>query len=763
MVWATVLALDRRTWGFLMGPVCGLSRVVAGSSRSTRRGAAVLGVALALGLATASPAAASVWTAAANVSEEGQSAYGPQVAVDAAGEATVVWTRYNGSNDVVQAAVKPAGEPWGQPATLSKAGQEASEPQVAVDAAGDATVVWRRFNGSNYIVQAAVRPAGAPWGNSATLSEAGQNASDPHIAVDTAGDAIAVWTRYNGSNGVVQAAVKPAGEPWGTTTTVSEAGQEASEPQVAVDAAGDASAVWTRYNGFYGGQGNYVVQDAVKPAGEPWGEPATLSEESQDEGLEPRLAVDAAGDATAVWKRFIYGCCRLVQAAVKPVGEPWGTTTTLEAGGDPRVGVDAAGDATAVWTGYYGPGDVVRAAVKPAGEPWGTTATISEDEVLFGPEVTVNAAGEATAVWTRYIGFGYGHFIVQAAQYSSSTAFTIETLQKLSTESTYTSNELTGEVGDTVDYEVIVKNTGDTSLKFGALKDSGCENISPGGATELEASKEETFTCTHELTGLVKYGNEASIIGNEGTGTKTSNRVTVNGRESAPTYVSSTYEEVTSDSATFTAVLDPNGLHTQVDFFVSHANSQAFEYDELVPASNEDQTVHVHVGGMTSGCTYRLEVEAFNNDGSTPREYVGAIHTTGKHHKQCNLPVERERPGIYERRASDINSHKGLLEATIDPDGERSTYEFLLYYQACQGAGCPPESEAHSVVAGGVIKAGYGLVKVKARPRVKPGCEYAFGLSTSNALGTNALEDWWEGPWFTTYAEGLTEAHSCTP
>jgi hypothetical protein len=680
--------------------------------------------------------------------------------VDAAGDAFAVWKRSNGSNEVVQASVKPAGEPWGKPANLSAAGQEASEPQVAVDPAGDAIVVWRRSNGSNYIVQAAAKPAGEAWGKPANLSEPGQEASTPQVAVDAAGDATAVWTRNNGSNYVVQAAVKPAREYWGTATTLSEAGHEASEPEVAENAAGDATAVWTRYNGrSSSGYSYYVVEGAVKLAGQPWGGPATVSEEGQEEGLEPQVAVDAAGKATAVWKRFVYGCCRLVQAALKPAGEAWGPSATLSDGSAPRVAVDTAGDATAVWEAEYGR---VEAAVKPAGEAWGITARLSEGEANYGPDVAVNGRGEATAVWRHYTGGGYGNYIVQAAQYSNAP-FSIEKLQKLSTESTYTSNQLTGEVGDTVDYEIIVKNTGNTSRKFGPLKDSGCENISPSGATELEASKEETFTCTHKLTGLVKYGNEASITSNEGAGTKTSNRVTVNGRASAPTIVRAKSERVTSTSANFTAILNPNGLRTQVDFFVSHGSSQRFEYDTLVPASNEDQTAHVHVGGMSPGCTYRLEVEAFNSDGSTPREYVGEIHTRGTTQTQCNLPVARERPGIYGHWASDINSHEGLLEATINPDGKLSKYEFLLYYKACQGAGCPKEYEAHSVVAKGVIKAGYGQVTVTARPQVKPGCEYAFGLSTSNALGTNALEAWWEGPSFTTYAEGLAEAHSCTP
>jgi hypothetical protein len=621
--------------------------------RATRRGVAVFGVALALGLAAASPATAAVWTGVSNISEEGQSAYAPEVAVDAAGDATAVWTRNNGSNDVVQTAIKPAGGSWGSPATLSEAGQEASEPQIAVapsggaiavwarydgsddvvqavvkpaggswgspttlseagenatepqiavDGAGDATVVWRRYDGSDDVVQAVVRPAGGSWGSSATLSEAGENATEPHVAVDGTGDATVVWRRFDGSNYVVQAAVKPAGETWGATSTVSEVGREASQPQVAVDAAGGATVVWTRYDGLsYGGYSNYDVQAAVKPAGAAWEEPVAVSEESQEEGLEPQVAMDAAGNATAIWKRFIYGESRLIETAAKPVGKPWETPTTFEAGGEPRIEVNAAGDAAAVWTTYHGPGDIVQASVKPVGQPWVKPAAVSEDE-SSAPQVAVNAAGDATAVWTRYIGFGYGKSIVQAAQYSPSTAYTIETLQKLSTEPTYTKTELNGEVGGTVDYETIVKNTGSRSLKFGALKDSACEGISPAGSTELEASQEKTFTCTHKLTAFVKYSNEASIEGNEKTGTKTSDSVTV---ALAPVYEAAAG---TPDSASGSCAESRTGVFACPDLRVAVADANANPGSTIKLQRGVYQLGEAH--GYTSGAHAFLEITA---------------------------------------------------------------------------------------------------------------------------------------------------------
>ena len=44
---------------------------------------------------------------------------------------------------------------WSTPTNLSAAGQNALLPQVAVDAAGNAFAVWRRFDGARWIVQSA--------------------------------------------------------------------------------------------------------------------------------------------------------------------------------------------------------------------------------------------------------------------------------------------------------------------------------------------------------------------------------------------------------------------------------------------------------------------------------------------------------------------------------------------------------------------------------------------------------------------------------
>ena len=91
-------------------------------------------------------------------------------------------------------------------------------------------------------------------------------------------------------------------------------------------------------------------------------------------------------------------------------------------------------------------------------------------------------------------------------------SFTIEKLQKARRRSELHEVEADrGEVGETVDYEIIVKNTGNVALKFKPLSDAGCTGITPSGEETVAAiGGEQTYTCDHMLTSTGVYGNEAT-------------------------------------------------------------------------------------------------------------------------------------------------------------------------------------------------------------------------------------------------------------
>ena len=153
------------------------------------------------------------------------------------------------------AAAAPA---WLAPTDLSAPGRDAVEPQVAVDAGGDTVAVWGRSNGSDFIIQASSRPAGGAWTPPVDLSAVGRSATEPQVAIGPGGSAVAVWARTNGAHVVIQGASKPAGGAWTPALDLSDSERTAGEPQVAIDSAGRAVAVWQRSDGF-----NTIVQSCL--------------------------------------------------------------------------------------------------------------------------------------------------------------------------------------------------------------------------------------------------------------------------------------------------------------------------------------------------------------------------------------------------------------------------------------------------------------------------------------------------------------------
>ncbi len=342
--------------------------------------------------------AGGTWGAPVTLSAGGENSFAPDVAVDAQGDATAVWERSTGigGDTVQQAAFRPAAGVWQAPVDVSAAGKTADRVAVAVDPQGDATALWDIFTGANYIMQAASRPAGGAWGLAVDLTGSGGDAVWPQASYDAHGDVTAVWYRSQGANLIVQAASRPAGGVWQSAIDLSLPGT-ATEPQVAVDPRGDATAVWLRSNGA-----NPIVQAAVLPAGGVWQSAVDLSTAGQSADA-PQVAVDAQGNATAVWDRS-NGANTIVQAAQRPAGGSWQAPVDLSVGGADallaQVAVDPQGDAVAVWYRRNGTDWIVQAAQRPAGGSWQAPVDLADSGSLAPlPQVAVDGHGNATAVW----------------------------------------------------------------------------------------------------------------------------------------------------------------------------------------------------------------------------------------------------------------------------------------------------------------------------------------------------------------------------
>src|SRR5262245_40947562 len=99
----------------------------------------------------------------------------------------------------IAAIADPARAAFGAPVTVSVAGRDADNAQVAVNAAGNGVVAWRRYDGAHWRAQARTVSATGSLGVIQTLSDAGQDAGAVHVAVDATGAGRVVWQRFDGS------------------------------------------------------------------------------------------------------------------------------------------------------------------------------------------------------------------------------------------------------------------------------------------------------------------------------------------------------------------------------------------------------------------------------------------------------------------------------------------------------------------------------------------------------------------------------------
>jgi hypothetical protein len=395
-----------------------------GSSRAMGRrvvsaGAAV--VVLVLLFATSALAAAG-WQEPIDLSAPASGADEPQLAVDPSGDAVAVWDLVQGSTGVVQAAFRPAGGTWQPAVDLSAPDHSSLHARVAIDALGDAIAVWGHYDGTALVIQSSVRPSGGSWQAPATLTTDDREAQEPDVALDPHGDAVAVWRRSDGSEAVAQSSYRPAGSgAWQPAVDLSLPGQNAHAPEVQLDQQGNAVAVWE-----YGFRecselepecANPVIQSSYRAAstGE-WQQPVALSAAG---AFTPRLAVDAAGNAAAVWEQSNGFEGYVVESANRPAATGlWQEPVDVSAGmrgDDAKIAFDPQGDAFALWTHYAGESGVAWGAERAAADAsWQEPIELSPEE-SGGAEAQIafDREGDAIVVWQHFT--GGANFVIESS------------------------------------------------------------------------------------------------------------------------------------------------------------------------------------------------------------------------------------------------------------------------------------------------------------------------------------------------------------
>jgi hypothetical protein len=361
-----------------------------------------------LGVITAAPAIAATvdWSTPANLSEAGQSASDHQIAIDGSGNVVAVWLRFDAdSNNIAQSSWSDdGGASWTAPVNLSEPGEWASDVRVAVDGSGVGHAVWSRSDGSNTRVQYSRSvDGGVNWSDPVNLSTAGENSRNPEFTLDGSGSLIAVWRGDNGDYDIIQSSRSTnSGASWSTPVDLSLTGQDADSPRVSADGSGNAVAVWRRSDGDY----DIIQSSRSSNGGLSWSTPENLSESGQD-AEHPRIAVDGSSNAVAVWRRDD-GSDDIVQSSrLVAGGVSWSTPVNVSPTGiqsaTPRIAFDESGNAVAVWRLADVGGTIIQSSrLAAGGSGWSTPEQLSVSGFSSdNPQVAANESGNAVAVWQQ--------------------------------------------------------------------------------------------------------------------------------------------------------------------------------------------------------------------------------------------------------------------------------------------------------------------------------------------------------------------------
>lgn len=334
------------------------------------------------------------WSAPTDITPIGDFSSSPKLAVAGNGGAVAVFQNFN--TGAIQGAVTSCGNNWTPTADLVVSAQ-AFDPIVAIDDDGNAVAIWRASSGGDTILQGATLAAGSLiWVSTTDLSSTGQAVAHD-IAMNANGEAVAVWSDTPG--GIVLAATLASGSGvWvPATAPLSQPLQPGFNPQVAIDPSGNAVAVWQT-----NGPGAVIRGSLLAAGSSTWIPTTDLT--SADFSEIPQVAVDAAGNAVAVW-RTINGA---LNEAIHAARLPFGSTVWIPTGDvapfsvtlvtDQQVAMNLAGAAIASWFEFSGGNTSVRAAILPIGSNTWTPTDLLLPDTSFA-RIAIDPAGNAVAAW----------------------------------------------------------------------------------------------------------------------------------------------------------------------------------------------------------------------------------------------------------------------------------------------------------------------------------------------------------------------------
>lgn len=341
----------------------------------------------------------------------------PQIAVDAAGNLTAVWTSGAEGSRSIRSAFRPAGGSWETPFNRMTSSFDCRDPRLAVNPAGAAVVIAdceKEIGGATHVaIRAAYRPA-ASWNASSELPGSA-GGKDARVGIDNSGNARAVWA---GSGSTVQSSYKAAAAgTWSAVAQqVSTVGKLAFNPNVGVSPAGYAFAVWReKREGPVVGDPVVHVKISSSLKGAAWSTPFNLTVDTGSGAVtpvtegEPQIAINAGAERMMAWSFAGTNATmgeRTAFSDTSGLSEPIQFISEAPAHVEiPQIAIDGQARGIATWRSFNsGEGFRIKASTTSTRTGAWASPTILADlaaglSVGAIPDVAADPAGDATVVW----------------------------------------------------------------------------------------------------------------------------------------------------------------------------------------------------------------------------------------------------------------------------------------------------------------------------------------------------------------------------
>lgn len=265
------------------------------------------------------------------------------------------------------------------------------------------------------------------WTPAAVLDETVSDFARVDLGMDANGGAIAIWSRrtergLSATDYTIWAGRFAPGEGWEAPTKLGgqDGGRGATDPQIAVNAEGNAVAAWHEWARDGEDQTGEGVWAARFDRDTGWEDPVFLGED----GYSPSVALNDHGQAVLVWWRSLqsvwasrlepgagWSAARRLDRDCIPSEAPgeFPTLEALNAGKNPNVAINDSGYAIATWydneseAGELGPCNAslsLRASEYAPDSGWSAPVNVGVRSTLYGAlqaPLSVDASGRALA------------------------------------------------------------------------------------------------------------------------------------------------------------------------------------------------------------------------------------------------------------------------------------------------------------------------------------------------------------------------------